>query len=176
MHASSSRGPEATNTAAAPGAPHAPHAPNPPAASELAAQLLALWRSVMSSGGVGAYAIFEQLDLTLTQVKAMTALSGEELTVKELAERLGLSLPGTSRAVDALVDRGLVARREDTADRRMKRLRCTEAGQASLERLDEARLAGLEQFTATLPAEQARRLSAALLPILAGLRHREQEQ
>lgn len=138
--------------------------------AELAAQLLALWRSVMSSGGVAAYAIFEELDLTLTQVKALTALSGVELTVKDLAERLGLSLPGTSRAVDALVDRSLVARREDPEDRRMKRLRCTDSGRVSLERLDEARLAGLEQFAATLPAAQAERLSAALRPILDGLR------
>lgn len=141
-----------------------------PAHAELAAQLLTLWRSVMTSGGVAAYAIFEELDLTLTQVKALTALSGVELTVKELAERLGLSLPGTSRAVDALVDRSLVARREDPDDRRMKRLRCTDSGRVSLERLDEARLAGLEQFTATLPASQAERLSAALRPILDGLR------
>lgn len=154
-------------------------APAPPpaaagagAAAELAAELLALWRGVIGANGIGAYAIFEELDLTLTQVKALTALSSDELTVKELAERLGLSLPGTSRAVDALVDRDLVARREDTADRRMKRLRCTDTGRASLQRLDEARLAGLEQFTATLPAEQAGRLSAALRPILEDLAHR----
>ncbi len=44
------------------------------------------------------YAIFAELDLTLTQVKAMCALSGEELTVKELAAQLGLSLPGASRS------------------------------------------------------------------------------
>lgn len=123
----------------------------------------------MSSNGVATYAIFEELDLTLTQVKALTALSSDELTVKELAERLGLSLPGASRAVDALVDRDLIARREDSADRRMKRLRCTEAGRVSLQRLDEVRLAGLEQFTAKLPAGQAERLSAALRPILEGL-------
>jgi DNA-binding MarR family transcriptional regulator len=149
--------------------PPAPAAQATPAAAELAEQLLALWRSVLSSNSVGAYAIFEQLDLTLTQVKALTALSSDEVTVKELAERLGLSLPGASRAVDALVDRGLVARREDTTDRRMKRLRCTDTGRASLARLDEARLAGLEKFSAALPAAQARRLSGALRPILEGL-------
>jgi DNA-binding MarR family transcriptional regulator len=122
----------------------------------------------------GAYAIFEQLDLTLTQVKTLCALADHELTVKELAERLGLSLPGASRAVDALVDRDLIARREDTADRRMKRLRCTDGGRASLARLDEARLAGIEQFTATLPPAQAKRLSAALRPILDDLPSRRE--
>lgn len=136
----------------------------------LAEQLLALWRTVITTGRAGSYAIFEELDLTLTQVKALCAVSGAELTVKDLAEQLGLSLPGTSRAVDALVERGLLGRREDLHDRRMKRLRCTDAGRDALERLDEARLAGIEQFTATLPAAQCERLSAALRPILDGLR------
>ena len=145
-----------------------PEAPGA-AAAELAEQLLALWRAVLAPRGVGSYAIFEELDLTLTQVKTLTALSAGELTVKDVAERLGLSLPGASRAVDALVDRGLLGRREDSADRRMKRLRCTEAGHDALRRLDEARLAGVSQFTATLPAAQRKRLSAALRPIVEDL-------
>lgn len=139
-----------------------------PVAAELAEQLLALWRAVLTPR-VGSYAIFEELDLTLTQVKTLIALSAGELTVKELAERLGLSLPGASRAVDALVERGLLGRREDPADRRMKRLRCTDAGHEALTRLDEARLAGVAQFSATLPGAQRRRLSAALRPILEDL-------
>jgi DNA-binding MarR family transcriptional regulator len=138
-------------------------------AAELAEQLLALWRAVAGSGDIGAYAIFEELELTLTQVKTLCALSREELTLKDLAERLGLSLPGASRAVDALVERGLLHRREDASDRRMKRVRCTQAGQDALERLHEARFAGMETFTATLPAAQRRRLSGALRPVLDGL-------
>jgi DNA-binding MarR family transcriptional regulator len=139
-------------------------------ATQLAEELLALWMRVINARGVETYAIFEELDLTLTQVKAMCALSGEELTVKELAELLGLSLPGASRAVDGLVERGLLQRREDTADRRMKRLSISAAGRHALARLDEARLAGIEQFTATLPRAQIKRLSGALRPILEDLR------
>ena len=141
--------------------------------AELAAHLLVLWRAVTGANGVGAYAIFEELDLTLTQVKALVALSGEALTVKELAERLGLSLPGASRAVDALVARGLITRRECPDDRRQKRLRCADPGRRALERLDEARLAGLEKFTATLPPEQAERLADALRPIVDDLHDTE---
>ncbi len=48
----------------------------------------------------------------------------------------------------------------------MKRVRCTDAGPDALERLDAARMAGVAQFTATLPAAQRRRLSSALRPIL----------
>ncbi len=145
-----------------------------PEAAELAGRLLTLWRTIIGTTGVGAYTIFEELDLSLTHVKALCALSDDELTVKELAERLGLSLPGASRAVDALVDRELIGRREDTADRRMKRLRCTDSGRAALERLDEARLAGIAQFIATLPSAQAKRLSIALAPIVDDLPRRRQ--
>jgi DNA-binding MarR family transcriptional regulator len=145
--------------------------PAPPAAAtDLAADMLVLWRHVMGAGHASAYAIFEELDLTLTQVKTLCALVNQELTVKELAERLGLSLPGASRAVDALVSRELLDRREDPADRRQKRLIATDAGRDALNRLDEARLAGLAAFTATLPAAQCRRLSAALRPVLDDLR------
>jgi DNA-binding MarR family transcriptional regulator len=143
--------------------------PAPDASAELAADLIALWRHVMSTGRSGTYAIFEELDLTLTRVKALAALSHDELSVKDLAERLGLSLPGASRAVDALVDRGLLYRREDAADRRQKRLSATGAGRDALRRLDEARLSGTAAFTATLPAAQCKRLSGALRPILDGL-------
>jgi DNA-binding MarR family transcriptional regulator len=156
--------------------PAADDAPAPAAADELAEQLLALWRAVIAPRGVASYAIFEELDLTLTQVKALTAVSAVELTVKDLAQRLGLSLPGASRAVDALVERGLLARREDPSDRRMKRLRCTDAGHAALQRLDEARLAGVAQFTAALPAAQRKRLSGALRPILDDLAQPGREQ
>jgi DNA-binding MarR family transcriptional regulator len=153
------------STSPRPADPSARAAPTP-VDDELAEQLLALWRAVLAPRGVATYAIFEELDLTLTQVKTLTALSADELTVKDVAERLGLSLPGASRAVDALVERGLLGRREDTTDRRMKRLRCTDAGRQALERLDEARLAGVANFTATLPPAQRRRLAAALTPIL----------
>ncbi|MEY2512812.1 MAG: hypothetical protein QOJ89_170 [bacterium] len=126
----------------------------------------------MSTGNPAAYAIFEELDLSLTQVKALVALSHDELSVKELAERLGLSLPGASRAVDALVSRELLDRREDPDDRRQKRLRCTDSGLEALRRLDEARLAGLAALAATLPDAQCKRLSSALRPVLEDLRGR----
>lgn len=148
----------------------APTASSLDSTSELAESLLTVWRRVIQQGGVDTYAIFDELDVTLMQVKALSALAADELTVKDLAERLGLSLPGCSRAVDALVCRGFMDRREDSMDRRMKRLRCTDAGRAALSRLDEAKLQGLEAFAATLPVAHRKRLNAALRPIVGALR------
>ena len=53
-----------------------------------------------------------------------------EITLKQAAELVHVSLPAASRIVDDLVRRGFVQRREDPADRRMKRVSLTEAGQA----------------------------------------------
>ena len=55
-------------------------------------------------------------DLTLSQLKTLSLLSElppEPLSLKDVAERLGISFPAASRAVDPLVRRGLVDRREE---------------------------------------------------------------
>ena len=51
-------------------------------------------------------------DLSFSQLKTLLLLAEHAgtLSVKEVAERLGISLPTASRAVDPLVRRGLVAR------------------------------------------------------------------
>jgi DNA-binding MarR family transcriptional regulator len=133
-------------------------------AKQLAADLLEFWHHLMRGSAPHAYRLLEELDLTITQMKALHALSdsGREVSVKDLADRLGLSLPGTSRTVDALLRRGWIDRREDEHDRRMKRVGINDTGRAVVERIDTARLAGLEHFTASLSPEQRAALSSAL--------------
>ena len=84
------------------------------------------------------------------------------MSVKELADRLGMSLPGASRTVDGLLRRGWLERREDPHDRRMKRVGITADGREVVERIETARLAGLEDYAASLTPEQRARLSSAL--------------
>ena len=140
-------------------------AADPQVSSEqLAAELLELWHHLMRGNASAIYAIVEELDLSITQMKALHALAdcGCEVSVKELGDRLAMSLPGASRTVDALLRRGWLERREDEHDRRMKRVGITESGRAVVERIDNARLAGIEQYTASLTPEQRSRLAAAL--------------
>ncbi|MCP1674450.1 DNA-binding MarR family transcriptional regulator [Natronocella acetinitrilica] len=55
------------------------------------------------------------------------------IAMSDLAERLGLTLGGTSRNISKLCDvgngLGLVSREEDPVDRRLKRMRLTERGE-----------------------------------------------
>jgi DNA-binding MarR family transcriptional regulator len=110
-----------------------------------------------------------ELDVTLTQIKALHYLeeTDRELTVKEIAELIPISLAAASRTVDDLVRRGFVARKEDTIDRRMKRVRITDAGRAVTLRLNAARLNRLEHFVAALETPERAALSDALAALLA---------
>jgi DNA-binding MarR family transcriptional regulator len=108
-----------------------------------------------------------ELELSLTQLRALHVLAYdvEQASLKELADRLGLSLPAVSRSIDGLVQRELVTRAEDAEDRRMKQVRATPKAPELLDRLTELRLAGIERFVATLSVRERDRLAAALAPL-----------
>ena len=131
---------------------------------KLAAELLELWHHLMRGSSEQMYALIAELDISITQMKTLHVLAdgGSEVSVKELSDRLGLSLPGASRIVDALMRRGWLERREDPDDRRMKRIGITAEGRKALDRIETARLAGLENYAASLTPEQRTRLSSAL--------------
>jgi DNA-binding MarR family transcriptional regulator len=133
-------------------------------AQDLAGELLNLWHYLMKGQSKTMFAILDELDLSMSHIKALNVLAdcGCELSVKEVSEELGLSLPGGSRTVDALLRRGYIERREDDADRRMKRIGITNAGREVARRIVDARLEGLEQFTSSLTPEQRSRLMSAL--------------
>jgi DNA-binding MarR family transcriptional regulator len=131
---------------------------------ELAGELLALWHHLMKGQSKTMFALLDDLDLSMSHVKALGVLAdcGCELSVKEVSGELGLSVPGASRTIDSLLRRGYLERREDEQDRRMKRIGITASGRDVARRIVEARLEGLEQFTSSLTSEQRTRLMTAL--------------
>jgi DNA-binding MarR family transcriptional regulator len=131
---------------------------------QLAAELLDLWHHLTRGASQQLYGLIADLDLSITQMKTLHALDdcADEISVKELSQRLGLSLPGASRTVDGLLRRGWIERREDPTDRRMKRIGITAEGRKVIDHIETARLAGLEDYAASLSPEQRARLSSAL--------------
>ncbi|GIH73941.1 MarR family winged helix-turn-helix transcriptional regulator [Planobispora longispora] len=63
-------------------------------------------------------------------------------TVKELAALVGRSVSRTSRIVEGLVRRGLAERYGDEADRRIRRIRISPEGAATLQRIRQVRIDG----------------------------------
>ena len=77
---------------------------------------------------------WQQLDMTIPQVKTLLLLD-EVGTVRMggIARHLGTSLSATTAIVDRLVDRGLVGRGSDPADRRVVTCELTRRGRAAVE-------------------------------------------
>ena len=140
--------------------------------SALTRDMYALASYLMRSSNVGAFNTIAELELSFTQIKALCAMDmeSEELSVKALADLMGVSLPAMSRAIDGLYERGFVDRQEDPADRRMKRLRLTESGQEITTSLNETRVASMQEFLVSLSDEEARALTQALSLILGNRR------
>jgi len=77
-----------------------------------------------------------QLDLTMTQFRALIALCEDEpVTIGYLGQRLGIGLPAASQIVERLVRLGLADRCEDPSDRRRTYVRLTNESDALLARL-----------------------------------------
>ena len=130
--------------------------------------MFALASYLMRTANLGTFNAIAELDLSVTQLKALCALDaeGEEPSVKALADSMGVSLPTMSRAVDGLFERGFLLREEDAADRRVKRLRLTEEGRRVPLALNEARLSALNELIGSLGEEQAQALQHSLSLIL----------
>jgi DNA-binding MarR family transcriptional regulator len=134
----------------------------------LAADLYALVVHIHKNCNSDLFQAVGALDLSFTQVKLLHYLGDapEELTLKQAAEAVHVSLPAASRMVDDLVRRGFVERREDADDRRMKRVQVTERARSVIRRINAARLSGLEQFAVGLTDDERRALAGALEELL----------
>jgi DNA-binding MarR family transcriptional regulator len=135
---------------------------------DLSRKLGAFVGFLMQTHGRDLIHLAHEFELSFSQMKALHyAHERADLSVKELGESLGLSLAAMSRAADELVQRGLMDRTEDPADRRIKRLRLTDEGHALVQKMRELRMAGFEQFVATLSPKEKTQLLKTLEPILA---------
>jgi DNA-binding MarR family transcriptional regulator len=133
---------------------------------DLALRFGALMMCTLSSDGGAVIQAIDESGLNFPQMKALVVLAGhddaEPATVKQVAERLGISLASASRAVEVLVRRALATRVEDPDDRRIRRVSLTAEGHAVADELIAARLVGLERFVASLSPLERRKLEAAL--------------
>src|SRR3954452_385785 len=141
--------------------------PTQPASDERVLQhVVQFMKYLMTHYGRNFWQAVGEAELSMSQLKVLhNMLDTPELSLKTLGQRLGLSLPAISRSVDGLVQRGLVTRAENAADRRMKTLQITDAGRDLVGRLMDLRFAGVREFVDTLTLEERTNLAAALDPI-----------
>jgi MarR family transcriptional regulator, organic hydroperoxide resistance regulator len=81
-------------------------------------------------------AVAQAFELSPMQLKMMQALApGVELPMSALADELHCDASNVTGIVDRLEERGLIERRPDPADRRVKRLAITDKGAELRERM-----------------------------------------
>jgi DNA-binding MarR family transcriptional regulator len=81
---------------------------------------------------------FTTLDITMAQAKLLYVVAtASELSMSEIALRLGVTVSTSSGAVDRLVELGLLARSDDPSNRRQVRVSVTEMGTRTLEQVRE---------------------------------------
>ena len=121
-----------------------------------------------------------ELELSISQAKTVFVLAqaAEPLPINAVADHIRLSVAATGRNIDRLVKMGLVERREDEKDRRVKLVTITKAGHDVADQHLEARRTALGAMVSRLSSDEADRLREALQPILAGdpLRPNTQEK
>lgn len=119
------------------------------------------------------------MDLSFSQTRTlfMLAQHGRAVAINEVAECLRLSVAAAGRNVDQLVHKGLVERREDPVDRRIRRISLSESGRSIAAGHIESKKDELRTFAALLPDSERDLLFESITPILAGdvLRARCQE-
>jgi DNA-binding MarR family transcriptional regulator len=135
--------------------------------AELTEALAAVWAHLTKGSSSDLFRVVDELGLSFSQVKMLFLLEdGGEHSVKEIAGHLPLSLPAASRAVDGLVERGFVTRRESAEDRRSRIVALSGSGQQVAAEMLRARLATLDRFVVAIPLEERDSLLTALLPIV----------
>lgn len=104
-----------------------------------------------------------EAELTCAQLEALQFLARHDPNhVGDLAAGLDISYPAATKAVDRLVAKALVTRRESTSDRRQSELSVTEHGRELLETVLAARRTRMEALLLRMPAEEQRALLKGL--------------
>lgn len=102
-------------------------------------------------------------DITHAQVDALQFLSRHDPNcVGDLASGLGISYPAATKAVDRLVAKGLVTRREGERDRRQSELTLTPEGRELVETLKVARRERLDAIFARMSGEDQKAMLRGL--------------
>ena len=108
-------------------------------------------------------------ELTWSQYDVLVRLArapGRRLRMTELAERVMMSPSGLTRAVDDLVEDGLVERRRDGRDARVVFAQLTDKGRDRVRKAAQLHLRGIrEHFTGKLTTTQLKNVASALQAI-----------
>jgi DNA-binding MarR family transcriptional regulator len=102
-------------------------------------------------------------DLSVPQFRVLVYLNRHEgASLSDIAEHMGLTLPSMSKMIDGLVNRQLVARRLNPADRRRVTLAPTARGRSAMLAAHKATESRLAERLTVVPPEERRTIGQAM--------------
>jgi DNA-binding MarR family transcriptional regulator len=103
------------------------------------------------------------LDVTMSQGRVLMVVGhGPGCTMGELASRLGIGVSAATGLVDRLVERGVLERESDPADRRVVRVRMSPAGLRAGQEWYAAQILYMGKALSTLSDKDIRRVAEAI--------------
>lgn len=99
--------------------------------------------------------ILEKSGLTLARLNALATIhERKEVTMSDISREQGITMGAGTNLIDSLLDAGYVARRRDTKDRRVVKVKLTPEGVEMLERSTDALCEFWSEVLAQLPPEE----------------------
>lgn len=139
-----------------------------PRSTPAAAEAWRLMSALLQANRGRFFAACTEVELSPPQVMALRSLRpGDPMPMSDLAGLMHCDASNVTGIVDRLEDRGLVARRPGTQDRRVKYLLLTDAGLTVRGRLEERLGQAPEPLLSLSPADQ-RQLAALLRKAVGG--------
>lgn len=101
--------------------------------------------------------------LSMSQLGALLRLfRGGSCSVSDIGDNLGVTNAAASQMLERLVQQGLILRKEDPEDRRVKQVVLTDKGREILQESIAARQVWLENLARTLSEAEREQITAAL--------------
>ncbi len=137
---------------------------------------IALFKQISCMMDEQAKRVFAKFDMKLWQAGILLALSGKELSQKELAERMNVTPSTITTSIQKMEREGYVVRCPDSKDQRVMRLSVTEKSHKYLENLGKVGEALDETVFSGMSMEEKIILKRLLMQVCDNLNKAEEEE
>ncbi len=104
----------------------------------------------------------KEMGLSMSQLGALFRIFRGWSSVSDIGDDLGVTKAAASQLLEGLVQQGLILRKEDPDDRRVKQIALTDKGRQILHDTGAARQGWLEELARTLSDGEREQVTAAL--------------
>ena len=107
-------------------------------------------------------ALVRQHQMPFSHIQILVMLGGEDMSIVQISDRLGIAKPNITPLVDALRDNGLVERIRSEKDRRIVNVHLLPEGEEKLRAIREDIAAQVKAWKGSLSRSEVKELSGAL--------------